>query len=287
MKMIVTVKQVPDTQHIVGNAMKPDGTVNRKALPAIVNPEDLNALEAALEIKEKLGGTVTVISMGPPAAAQALRECYFRGADDVILLSDLRFAVADTLATSFAIKCAINSIKDYDIVLCGRQAIDGDTAQVGPQIAEKLKINQLTNIVKIQDVSESSITVKRATDHGYEILRSRFPVLLTITGEVNIPRSPSVKRLLAFKNMSFKNKNSKDKVTDLAPEYQSESDHFQVWDMDSIGAEESECGLAGSPTKVKKIENVVLTATDIKLIPNTEDGINGLIHELRQEHIIG
>lgn len=147
--IIVLVKQVPDTQNITGKAMKDDGTVNRAALPAIFNPEDLNALEEAIKIKEQYGGKVTVITMGPPNASKVLRQSLFRGADDVCLLSDRKFAGADTLATSYALALAIQKVKEWDIVLCGRQAIDGDTAQVGPQTAEKLKINQITCVIKL------------------------------------------------------------------------------------------------------------------------------------------
>jgi hypothetical protein len=140
----VLVKQVPDTHNITGEVMTKDGTMNRGALPAIFNPEDLNALEMALEIKERTGGTVTVITMGPPKAANILRDCLFRGADRVILLTDRKFAGADTLATSYVLQCAVQKAGPFDLVLCGRQAIDGDTAQVGPQTAEKLGIPQIT-----------------------------------------------------------------------------------------------------------------------------------------------
>ncbi|MBI9099411.1 MAG: electron transfer flavoprotein subunit beta/FixA family protein, partial [Spirochaetaceae bacterium] len=158
-QMIVTVKQVPDTQAISGEAMTPEGTVNRSALPAIFNPEDLNALEEALKIKEQFGGHITAISMGPPSAAEVLRECYYRGADDLILLSDKSFAGSDTLATSLTLAYGIKKIGHFDIIFCGRQAIDGDTAQVGPQLAEKLDVNQLTSVSSILDVQNDSITV--------------------------------------------------------------------------------------------------------------------------------
>src|SRR4030042_6498904 len=179
--MIVLVKQVPDTQNITGQAMKEDGTVNRAALPAIFNPEDLNALEEALKIKEKHGGKITVITMGPPNAAEILRESLFRGADEVILLSDRKFAGADTLATSYALCMAIKKVKNFDIVLCGRQAIDGDTAQVGPQTAEKIGTNQITCVDKIVELKDKEITVERSIKGGYEILKAKLPILLTIT----------------------------------------------------------------------------------------------------------
>lgn len=289
-KIIVTVKQVPDTQQITGAAMKPDGTVNREALPAIVNPEDLNALEEAIKIKIKYGGHITAISMGPPKASEALKECYYRGADDVILLSDKAFAGADTLATSFTLKSAIDKIGKFDLILCGRQAIDGDTAQVGPQLAEKLKINQLTFISQIIDISEgpdSRITVKRSTENGYEILKSPLPVLLTITNSANKPRSAGVKRLLSFKNMGFKKENTPFEETGLHPKYLSASEHFKIWDIESLGIDKSLCGFMGSPTRVKKIKDIVLTTAGTKKIAATEEDISNLIRELKEEHIIG
>ncbi len=284
--IVVTVKQVPDTQNVADNAMKQDGTVNRAALPAIFNPEDLNALEEALKIKETVGGTLTAITMGPPSAVEVLKECLYRGADDVILLSDKRFAGADTLATSYALKCAIEKTGKYDIVLCGRQAIDGDTAQVGPQIAEKLKINQLSCVSEIIEINTTSITVKRSVENGYEILKSELPVLLTITGDANEPRSPSAKRVMAYKKI-------KSKDTDSGQESQTGTltgdgiSYIKQWNVDYIKADPELCGLSGSPTKVKKIKNVVLTASDVKQVPADKEGINNLIRELTEEYIIG
>ena len=136
--IIVFVKQVPDTQNITGDAMKPDGTVNSAALPAIFNPEDLNALELGIQLKERYNAKLIVGTMGPPNASEVLRESLYRGADETILLTDRAFAGADTLATSYALSCCANKIGKYDLILCGRQAIDGDTAQVGPQLSEKL-----------------------------------------------------------------------------------------------------------------------------------------------------
>ena len=154
LRIIVLVKQVPDTHNVTGEAMKEDGTVNRAALPAVFNPEDLNALEEALRLKERHGGRVSVLTMGPPAAVQVLRESLFRGADEVVLLSDAAFAGADTLATSYALSLAIAKMGEFDLVLCGRQAIDGDTAQVGPQTAEKLGLPQITCVSRIDELDE-------------------------------------------------------------------------------------------------------------------------------------
>ncbi len=287
LNIIVTVKQVPDTKNITGDAMKPDGTVNRGALPAIINPEDLNALEEALQVKEKVGGKITVVTMGPPNAIKALRECLYRGADDAILVSDRRFAGADTLATSFALKGVVEKIGDYDLIFSGRQAIDGDTAQVGPQLAEKLGINQITSILNVQDISKSAITVKRATDSGYEIVKSQFPVLLTVTSEANEPRFPSAKRVAAYKSI--------DKELSEAPfdeicqksETMDRIKYIKEWNVDMIGTDIEACGLSGSPTKVKKVQNVVLAVSEMKQIPGTDKGVSDLINELTSEHIIG
>jgi len=278
LNVIVSVKQVPDTQNIVVEAMTPEGTVNRAALPAIVNPEDLNALEEALRIKEQLGGTVTVLSMGPPQALEALKACYFRGADNVILLSDRRLAASDTLATSYALACAIRKIGPFDLVLCGRQAIDGDTAQVGPQLAEKLGINQITNVSEVNQVTQTAIVVKRSTERGYEVLRSRFPVLLTITGDANVPRSPGARRLLGFKALRLEQTPVFDR---------DKSGQFLEWDVDAIDADPARCGQGGSPTRVKRIKYVVLAAGSLQKIPDTQEEIGGLICNLRKEHIIG
>src|SRR5512136_2667623 len=168
---IVLVKQVPDTHNVTGEVMTADGTMNRSALPAIFNPEDLNALEMALSIKEQNGGSVTVITMGPMQAAEVLREALFRGADRVVLLSDRKFAGADTQATSYTLKRAIDKLGGFDLVFCGRQAIDGDTAQVGPQVAEKLGIPQITYAEAIVDLKGEDIVVRRAFDLGTELVR--------------------------------------------------------------------------------------------------------------------
>ncbi len=286
-KMVVTVKQVPDTHNLSGEAMKPDGTVNRSVLPAIFNPEDLNALEEALKIKDSIGGSITAISMGPPKAKDVLKECLYRGADEVILVSDRRFAGADTLATSYALKCAIEQVGNVDLILCGRQAIDGDTAQVGPQIAEKLNWNQLTCVCEIMDINEEAVTVKRVVENGYEIVKSRLPVLITVTAGANEPRSPSAKRVMAYKNVdSILCETSYDEAY-LDPKSCEMNVRIKEWNVNTIGADPDLCGLSGSPTKVKKIENIVLTTGEARQIPNTQDGISELIHGLMDEHIIG
>ena len=179
--------------------MKDDGTVNRAALPAIFNPEDLNALEAALQLREQFGGTVTVLTMGPPTACQVLRECLYRGADRTILVTDRRAAASDTLATSYILSQAVKAIGKYDFVFCGRQAIDGDTAQVGPQMAEKLAIPQITYFEELVDLSDRLVRVRRDVGNGYEVLESRLPVLITVLDTANESRPAAARRLMQYK----------------------------------------------------------------------------------------
>lgn len=291
LNIVVLVKQVPDTKNVTGKAMKDDGTVNRAALPAIFNPEDLHALEAALTIKDQHPDTrVNVITMGPPSAAQVLKDSLFRGADFVALISDRKFAGADTLATSYALKCAIEKIGGVDLVFCGRQAIDGDTAQVGPQTAEKLGMNQITcvsDFVKV-DAKKKEMTARRSIEGGFEVVRSRMPVLLTFTDEGFEPRPPSVRRVMAYKNAvaAATNDASYDECYMNASACK-DDEIIVLWDIASIKADPESCGLAGSPTKVKKIDSVVLTAQDIRMIDNTPDGIGHLVRELIADHTIG
>ena len=299
---VVLVKQVPDTKNITGKAMKDDGTVNRAALPAIFNPEDLNALEMALEVKEKYGGKVTVICMGPPSASGQLRQALYRGADRVILLTDMRFAVADTLATSYTLSHAIRETGRFDLVLCGRQAIDGDTAQVGPQTAEKLGVPQLTYAEEILALEDNTMRVRRLIEGGYEIVEAELPVLLTVPGTANEPRSPNAKRLMQFKKARTLSDIKKEMETELEgadeARIQAEAERaepalrqqdllIEEWNVEAVGAEESKCGRKGSPTLVKKIESVVLTTPDCRRIEPTDDGISELIHELIEEHVLG
>jgi electron transfer flavoprotein beta subunit len=288
LKIITLVKQVPDTKNITGDAMKSDGTVNRAALPAITNPEDLNALEAALRIKETLGAHITSLTLGPPSAIKVLKECLYRGIDDAVLVTDAKFAASDTLATSYALKCAIDKIGKYDIIFCGRQAIDGDTAQVGPQIAGKLGINQLTSVAEIIKVTKKDITVRRALDNGYEIVRSNLPVLVTVISEANEPRFPSAKRVMAYKNIACKANISYEEAYLQQNSGESCScKHIKQWGADDLKVDLKYCGLNGSPTKVKNIESVVLTAREVKQVANTEPDINDLMRGLINEHIIG
>jgi electron transfer flavoprotein beta subunit len=299
LRIVVLAKQVPDTQNITGQAMNEDGTVNRAALPAIFNPEDLNAIEEALRLREAHGGRVTVISMGPPAAVQILRESLYRGVDEVILLSDGPFAGADTLATSYTLSLAIRRIGAYDLLLCGRQAIDGDTAQVGPQLAEKLGLPQITCVSRIDHVDDSYIVATRSIEGGFETLRSPLPALLTITAEANEPRPPSARLLMTYKNAdailtaeydeSYLDPGNEDAEICMVdptgrPVCRARIIH---WNMESIAAERDEVGLRGSPTRVKKIESVQLSATEARMIEPTDEAISALVHELTEEHILG
>lgn len=291
LNLIVLVKQVPDTQNITGEAMKEDGTVNRAALPAIFNPEDLHALEAALTLKDSISGTnVHVITMGPPSAIQVLKESLYRGADTVALVSDRKFAGADTLATSYALKCAIEKIGNYDIVFCGRQAIDGDTAQVGPQTAEKLGINQITCVSGIEkvDPEKKVIIANRSIEGGFEQVQAPFPVLLTITDEGYHPRPPSVIKVMTYKNASAEMSDEQydESYIDAGVERKT-GQPISLWDIGAIGADPESCGLAGSPTKVKIIESVILKSGDIRMIENTDDAIAGMVHELIADHTLG
>ena len=292
---VVLVKQVPDTHHITGDAMTRDGTMNRGALPAIFNPEDLNALEMALQIRDLHGGTVTVITMGPPKAADILRDSLWRGADRAILLTDRRFAGADTLATSVALRRAIEKIGRYDLVLAGRQAIDGDTAQVGPQTAEKLGIPQITYAESVIEISDGRITARRALDSGTETVRCTMPCLLTVVGSANTPRPPSARRQIAGKLAATPGERAR--LLEQWPDFGSEAAlaaymdahdlTIPVWTADDIGAAGDSIGLAGSPTQVHKVNFVVLESTESKSVAPTPEAIAAMVAELVHEYIVG
>jgi len=291
---VVLVKQVPDTANISDKAMKDDGTVNRAALPAIFNPEDLNALEMALQVKEQHGGRVTVLTMGPPRAAELLREALYRGADRVILLSDRKFAGSDTLATSYALKCAVERIGDCDLIFCGRQAIDGDTAQVGPQVAEKLGLPQVTYAESIQSLQDDEIIVRRAFPLGMETVKCTLPCLLTVVGSANQPRPSSARRMLTYKlaatTLEYQT------LLKKWPEFETEEaldcylaereQRIPVWTFTDIGADEDKLGLAGSPTKVLKIDSIVLEMTESREVQATSEDISALLRDLAQDYIL-
>jgi electron transfer flavoprotein beta subunit len=292
---VVLIKQVPDTRNVTGEVMTAEGTMNRNALPAIFNPEDLNALEMALSIKEQNGGSVTVVTMGPMQAAEVLREALFRGADRVVLLSDRKFAGADTQATSYTLKSAIEKLGSYDLVFCGRQAIDGDTAQVGPQVAEKLGIPQITYAESIIEVEGDAIVVRRAFDLGTELVRCQLPCLLTVVGSANHPRPASARKRIEYKMAAtpqeypkLLKKWSEFENEQVLGEYLAKRKlNIEVWTAADLIVNEGELGLVGSPTQVYKVNYVVLETADSKEIQPTSEGIQALIAELIQEYIVG
>lgn len=259
---VVCVKQVPDTGKVTGEAMKADGTINRAALPAIFNPEDRNALEAALWVKETYGGTVTVITMGLPAATAILRESLMCGADHAVLLTDRKAAGSDTLATSYILSQAVKKFNP-DLVFCGRQAIDGDTAQVGPQIGEKLGCAVVAYLEKLEMDGDYAIAT-RDIGTGVEKVKAKLPALFTVTEKYGELRPANMRRVMKYKNAE--------------PE---------TLDCAAIGCEDARCGFAGSPTSVNKIQSVVLAGGEYKAVEPTDEGINHLVAELIADHTIG
>ena len=299
---IVCVKQVPDTANVTADAMKEDGTVNRSALPAIFNPEDLNALETALEVRDEHGGTVTAISMGPPKAAEVLRECLYRGADRAILITDRRAAASDTLATSYILTQAIKTVGRYDFVFCGRQAIDGDTAQVGPQCAEKLGVPQVTYLEQVVSLENQTVRIRRNIGHGWEIVEADLPLLVTVLETANEPRPPRARRVMRFKRARVEAELVGEVEADLpdASEEERKAEAarrvdallkrgllIEQWGLEEIGAEVSRCGMSGSPTKVHRIQAIVLTKEGYTDVPATEEGVRRLIHELVVDRTLG
>lgn len=282
-RMVCLIKQVPDTRNISLNVLREDGTVNRQALPAIVNPDDLFALEMALGIKDRYGGEITVMSMGPPMAIEVLKDALSRGADQAILLTDKKFAGADTLATSSLLEWAIRKYGEFDLIFCGRQAIDGDTAQVGPQVAEKLDIPQVTFAEAVEYLNNDDIVIRRIIDNGYERIRGKLPLLITVTNTAETPRPPSIKRIMLWKKAKTKNSVKSDQERKML------SDRgllIPVWGLEEIGCSADICGFAGSETWIKHVENVKLISREPKLFDTSEIGIKTLINELVDEHII-
>ena len=292
---IVLVKQVPDTRRVTGNVMTDKGTMNRGALPAIFNPEDLHALEMALQVRERYGGTVTVLTMGPPKAAEVLRESLYRGADRVILLTDRKFAGADTQATSYTLKSAIEKIGEFDLVFCGRQAIDGDTAQVGPQVAQRLGVPQITYAESVISLDRAAIVVNRAFDLGSELVRCELPCLLTVVSSANKPRPPSVRNCIAYKMAAIPAEIPA--LLEKWPEFETETaldDYLEerdlkitVWSAGDLDVDEAQLGLSGSPTQVYKVNFVVLESTETKDIEPTPQAIKAMIDELVKEYVVG
>lgn len=288
LKIIVLAKQVPDTRNVGKDAMKADGTVNRAALPAIFNPEDLNALEQALRLKDAYPGTtVTLLTMGPGRAAEIIREGLYRGADGGYLLTDRAFAGADTLATSYALSMAIRKIKAYDLIICGRQAIDGDTAQVGPQVAEKLGLSQITYAEEILSVNNDKITVKRRLERGVETVEGKLPLVITVNGSAAECRPRNAKFVQKYKHAKT-----------VTEKQEADMDYTQLfsnrpylnleeWSVANVNADVVQCGLSGSPTKVKKIENVIFQAKESKTLVPSDENIDELMRELITNHTIG
>ncbi|OQA87228.1 MAG: Acryloyl-CoA reductase electron transfer subunit gamma [Bacteroidetes bacterium ADurb.Bin234] len=287
LKIVVLAKQVPDTRNVGKDAMKEDGTVNRGALPAIFNPDDLNALEMALEMKDRMRNVeVVVITMGPTRAADIIREAIFRGADKGYLLTDRKFAGSDTLATSYALFKAVQKINP-DLIVCGLQAIDGDTAQVGPQIAEKLHIPQITYVEKLNDITENHMMLTRRLERGVETVKVNFPALITVHASANPCRPMHAKRLLKFKHahtLSELQDQNRD-YTDLFKEHPYL--RIEEWNAESVEADESYLGLSGSPTKVKEIESVVLTQKESKRFTDKDQDVDQLMKELLETRVIG
>lgn len=288
LRIIVLAKQVPDTRNVGKDAMKADGTVNRAALAAIFNPEDLNALEQALRLKDRYkGSTVTLLTMGPTRAADIIREGLFRGADGGYLLTDRAFAGSDTLATSYALSCAIRKIKDYDLIIAGRQAIDGDTAQVGPQVAEKLGLPQITYAEEILSAEKGKIKIKRRLERGVETVESPYPAVITVNGSAAACRPRSAKLLMKYKHartMSERQTQSEDYIAQTGDRAYL---HIAEWGVNDVETDAKWLGLTGSPTKVKTIENVVFQAKESKILSSSDSDIEGLIQELILNHTIG
>ncbi len=288
-KIIVLAKQVPDTRNVGPDAMTPEGTVNRAALPAVFNPEDLNALEQALRIKDaNPGSTITMITMGLPKATDVLREGLFRGVDDTVLLTDRALGGADTLATSYSLAQCIKKVGAFDIILCGRQAIDGDTAQVGPQVAEKLGLTQITYTEEILSINGRTITAKRHIDGGVETVEAPLPIVVTVNGSAAPCRTRNAKLTMKFKKAK------------TAPEIAAITDEdekafyaarpylvIKQWGAADIDADPAQIGKAGSPTNVKAVKSIIFTAKESKTFSSSDADIDGLMAELIASNTIG
>lgn len=287
LKIVVLAKQVPDTRNVGKDAMTAEGTVNRAALPAIFNPEDLNALEQALLLKEQHpGSTIGILTMGPPRAGEIIREGLYRGADTGWLLTDRLFAGADTLATSYALATAIKKIGDVDIVIGGRQAIDGDTAQVGPQVAQKLGLNQVTYAEEIVKVTDGKATIRRLIDGGVEMVEAPLPLVITVNGSAAPCRPQNAKLVMKYKRATCPlERTSDDSYNNLYEERPYLT--LNQWSVADVDGDVEQCGLSGSPTKVKAVKNIVFQAKESKTLTSNDDDINSLVQELLNEKIIG
>lgn len=287
LKIVVLAKQVPDTRNVGKDAMKADGTVNRAALPAIFNPEDLNALEQALRIKDKTEGTtVHILTMGPGRASEIIREAMYRGADGGYLLSDRAFAGSDTLATSYALSCALRNLT-ADLIICGRQAIDGDTAQVGPQVAEKMHLPQVTYTEEILAYTDQKITVRRRLERGIEIVEAPLPCVITVNGSAAPCRPRNARNVMKYKyaKAASEAQNADEDYTTLV----NQRPYLKIteWSVNDIESDPKDLGLSGSPTKVKNIENVVFQAKEAKVLDASDEAIDAMMKELIVNHTIG
>ena len=286
-RIVVMAKQVPDTRNVGKDAMTPEGTVNRAALAAIFNPEDLNALEMALQMKERLeGATVHVLTMGPQRAADVIREAMFRGADGGYLLSGKEFAGSDTLATSYALSCALRKINP-DIIVAGRQAIDGDTAQVGPQVAQKLDLPQITYAEELLDINDKEVTIKRRLERGTEVVISPLPAVITVNSSAKECRPRNAKRVMKFKYALATSELAAAEAKRQAFVYERPYLHIVEFSAADVNPDAEQLGMSGSPTKVKKIENVVFTAKEAKSLTSDDKDIESLMQELIASHTLG
>lgn len=283
-KIVVLAKQVPDTRNVGPDAMKADGTVNRAALSAIFNPEDLNALEQALLLKDSIPGTtVTVLTMGPGRAAEIIREGLYRGADDGVLLTDRAFAGSDTLATSYALTLAVRKINP-DLVIGGRQAIDGDTAQVGPQVAEKLGWPQVT-YAEAMYFENDMLIIRRRLELGVETVKAPLPLVVTVNSTAQECRFRHAKLVMKYKNA----RTDSELQTENADYIANARTYMRIteWGIEAVGADTEQLGLSGSPTKVKEIDNVVLQSKETKRLSASDKDIEALVRELLESHTIG
>ena len=284
LKIVVLAKQVPDTRNVGKDAMTAEGTVNRAALPAIFNPEDLNALEQALRIKEQNPGTaVGLLTMGPPRAGEIIREGLYRGADTGWLLTDRLFAGADTLATSYALATAIKKIGDVDLVIGGRQAIDGDTAQVGPQVAQKLGLNQVTYAEEILEITAGEdagaprkARIRRMIDGGVEVVEAPLPLVVTVNGSAAECRPANAKLVMKYKYAACPLEVAED---DTRKGLRAERPYLNLtqWSVADVDGDASQCGMSGSPTKVKEVQSIAFQAKESKTMDGSDENINNLI----------
>ncbi len=291
LKIVVLAKQVPDTRNVGPDAMTPEGTVNRAALPAVFNPEDLNALEQALRLKDQFpGSTISVVTMGLPKSAEVVREALYRGADEGYVVTDRPLGGADTLATSYTLSQAIKKIGDYDIILGGRQAIDGDTAQVGPQIAEKLGLTQVTYAEEIVSLDKAAkkVVIKRHIDGGVETVEAPLPLVVTVNGSAAPCRPRNAKRVMKYKNATAPAERTPEQAEAMA-ELLAKKPYLNInqWGAADIDADPAQIGKAGSPTNVKAVKNIVFKAKDSRTMTGSDADVEGLIVELLESNTIG